>query len=75
MTPHRASQAMEDFADLPLNRYPHVDLLPRIWELRGSLTAYDAAYVSLAEVLDATLLTCDPKLTKFHGHTARIQLV
>ena len=45
-----------------------------MWELRTSLTAYDAVYVSLAEALDAPLLTCDIKLRNSHGHRARIDL-
>jgi len=75
MTAERAFQALEDFRDLPLHRYAHFDFMSRIWELRASLTAYDAAYVSLAEALDSTLLTCDVKLRTSYGHTARIKLV
>jgi predicted nucleic acid-binding protein len=75
ITTERAFQALEDFTDLPFNRYPHFDFLPRVWELRQSLTAYDAAYVSLAEALDAPLLTTDSKLRNSHGHSARIELI
>ena len=74
LTAERALQSLEDFNDLPLHRYPHFDWLARIWELRMSMTAYDAAYVCLAEVLDSTLLTCDIKLRNSHGHAARIDL-
>lgn len=74
LTAERAVQALDDFSDLPLYRYAHFDFMPRIWELRASLTAYDAAYVSLAEALDSTLLTCDMKLRNSHGHNARIEL-
>jgi len=74
MAPDRALQALEDFADLPLQRYTHIDFLTRVWELRAALTAYDAVYVSLAEALDATLLTCDAKLGNSHGHAARIDV-
>jgi len=49
-------------ADLPLVRYSHEPLLLRIWELRENLTAYDAAYVALAEAVRATLVTCDARL-------------
>lgn len=70
----RADQALQDLRALSIVRYPHDVLLPRIWELRSSLTAYDAAYVALAEVLDAALLTCDGKLARSHGHDARIEL-
>ncbi|HET9217534.1 MAG TPA: type II toxin-antitoxin system VapC family toxin [Terriglobia bacterium] len=75
MAPDRAFEALNDFVDLPLHRYTHIDFLTRIWELRTSLTAYDAVYVSLAEALDATLLTCDVKLGNSHGHAARIEVV
>ena len=75
ITADRASHALADFADLPFNRYPHFDFLQRVWELRQSLTAYDAAYVSLAEALDAPLLTTDSKLRNSHGHSARIELI
>lgn len=46
----------------------------RIWELRHNLTAYDAAYVALAEALDAPLLTTDARLARTSGHEARIEL-
>jgi predicted nucleic acid-binding protein len=75
MTAQRASEAIDDFSDLSINRYPHFDFLARIWQLRSSMTSYDAAYVSLAEALDATLLTCDAKLRRSHGHSVRTQVV
>ena len=49
--PGRGRQAIADLADFSITRYPHDLFLPRIWELRNSMTAYDAAYVSLAETL------------------------
>jgi predicted nucleic acid-binding protein len=70
----RGRVALEDLADLPLRRYPHDFLLPRIWTLRNNLTAYDAAYVALAEALDAPLLTRDARLAGAAGHRARIEL-
>ena len=71
----RGRAALADLADLPLRRYPHDFLLPRIWELRGDLTAYDAAYVALAEALDAPLVTRDKRLAASQAHRARIELV
>ena len=50
----RGRAALGDLADLPLRRYPHDVLLPRIWDLRHNLTAFDAACVVLTEALDAT---------------------
>ena len=71
----RAEQALGDLANLLIERHPHQALVPRIWELRDSLTAYDGAYVALAEALAAPLLTCDAKLAGAHGHRATIELV
>jgi predicted nucleic acid-binding protein len=71
----RGSTALDDLMDFPLTRYPHDVLLERVWELRHNLTAYDAAYVALAEALDATLLTRDRRLATASGHRARVDLV
>jgi len=72
LTAKRAEQALTDFMDLPFTRYAHTDLLLRIWELRNSVTAYDAVYVALAEALDAPLVTTDSKLARTHGHRATV---
>jgi predicted nucleic acid-binding protein len=58
----QSTQFLQYLADLPAERYPHLPLLSRVWELRHTLTAYDAVYVALAETLGATLFTCDDKL-------------
>lgn len=71
----RGREALADLAGLPMERYPHEILLPRIWALKHSLSAYDASYVALAEALDAPLLTHDHRLRNAHGHRARIELV
>ncbi len=71
---HRAHQAIEDLLDLRMTRYPHFVLLPRIWQLRHNLSAYDAAYVALAENLGARLLTRDARLASVSGLTAPIEL-
>jgi predicted nucleic acid-binding protein len=68
----RGVEALQDFAAFPIERYSHLPFLPRVWELRASLTAYDAAYVALAEVLDAPVLTSDARLGRTRGHRARI---
>lgn len=70
-----ASQALDDLSSVPLQRYPHTLLISRIWELRNNLTAYDAAYVALAEMLDAPLITRDAALSIAPGHHAKIELV
>lgn len=71
----RGRAALADLADFPLRRYPHDFLLPRVWDLRNNLTAYDAVYVALAEVLGAPLITRDRRLAAAAGHNARIELV
>ena len=71
----RGHLALADLADLSLRRYPHDFLLPRLWALRNDLTAYDAAYVALAEALDTPLLTRDRRLAAAAGHHAQIELV
>lgn len=71
----RGRVALADLADFPINRYPHDFLLPRIWDLRNNLTAYDAAYIALAEALNAPLLTRDQRLAAAPGHHARVELV
>ncbi len=70
----RGDQAMQDFLDLRITRYPHAILLPRIWQLRHNVAAYDAAYVVLAEKLSATLITRDTRLKSAPGHTAQVEL-
>ena len=70
----RGRLALEHLSQLGLTRYPHEPLLPRIWQLRHNLTAYDAAYVALAEALDAVLLTRDRSLAALPG-TARIDVL
>lgn len=71
----RGRLALTDLADFPLRRYPHDFLLPRVWELRHNLTAYDAVYVALAQALDAALLTRDRRLAAIAGRFAQIELV
>ena len=75
LTPRRGKQALTDFADFPIIRYPHALFLPRIWALRHNVTAYDAAYIALAESLPAPLLTCDTRLAAAPGHRAIIELL
>ena len=70
----RAGEALTDLLLLRVLRHPHSSLLPRIWHYRHNLTAYDAAYVTLAERLGASLLTRDSRLAAASGHRARIEL-
>jgi predicted nucleic acid-binding protein len=71
----RGREALQDFVDLPLVRYPHDVLLLRAWELRRNLTAYDAVYVALAEALDVPLVTCDASIASAPGHHAQVDVV
>jgi predicted nucleic acid-binding protein len=75
ITAARAQEALDDYAGLLVERAAHRDLLPRVWQLRDSMTAYDGAYIALAEALDAPLLTCDGKLARSRGHRAMIELL
>lgn len=67
-------EALADLACMSIERHGHQPLLERIWQLRHNLTAYDAAYLALAEWLDAPLLTRDAALASAAGHHARIEL-
>ncbi len=71
----RARETLLDFSILPLTRYPHVFLLPRIWELRHAATAYDGAYLELAEALGTPLVTRDAHLAASHGYRASVELL
>lgn len=75
LTPARGGLALADFAELVIERHPHHPFLGRIWSLRSALSAYDAAYVALSEALGAPMLTCDEKVARAHGHSAKIELV
>ena len=72
--PRRADEAVRDLLDLRLNRYPHFAFLPRIWQLRHNFTAYDAAYIVLAEHLGAALVTRDRRLASPRAHRAIVEL-
>jgi predicted nucleic acid-binding protein len=70
----RAERSLELFAQFPITRHSHEPLLARIWRLRENLTAYDAAYVALAEGLGAVLVTRDERIAKVKGHKASVEL-
>ncbi len=69
----RAAIALADLADLDLERVSHRPLLVRIWELYPNITPYDAAYVALAETIQATLVTADRHLTQTPGLRCRTE--
>jgi predicted nucleic acid-binding protein len=64
LTGRRAADAIEDYLDLPLFRHGHQALLGRVLQLGSKFSAYDAAYVALAERLNGELLTADDALAK-----------
>lgn len=73
--PARANAALDLFGSLPIERYSHQPLAPRIWALRENLTAYDAAYFALSELLQAPLWTRDAKYLSAQLHSAKIVVV
>ena len=75
MGARRADLALADLIALPIRRAPHRALLTRSWELRENLTMYDAAYVSLAEALQVSLLTGDQRLARAPGPRCRIEVL
>lgn len=75
LPPARAVEVLADFADLRIERYAHRPLAHRIWDLRDNATAYDGAYLALAEALPATLLTCDAALASVPGARARVEVL
>jgi predicted nucleic acid-binding protein len=67
---HRCEQLLAALEALPAERYSHLPLINRMWELRHNFTAYDGAYIALAEATNSVLYTCDQNLRK--GHRARV---
>ena len=68
-----ADSAQADLADLSVALFPYEPFAQRVWDLRQSVTPYDAWYVALAEELDATLVTLDGRLARAHGPSCRIE--
>jgi len=75
LTAERGRRALDDLKGLLLVRYEHDLFLPRIWELRHNVTAYDAAYLALAEAIPAPLVTCDGRLARAPGHEAVVEVL
>jgi predicted nucleic acid-binding protein len=76
LTAARAEDALTDFHDLTIERWPSSDgLRRRAFQLRDNVSAYDAAYIALAETLDCSLLTRDVRLRKTRGHRARVEVL
>ncbi len=76
LTEEQAVAALRVFGDIEIERFAVSTLRPRIWELRYSMTAYDGAYVALAESLDVDhLLTADARLANAPGPRCRVRLL
>ena len=71
----RADLALADLAALPMQRVPHRHLVARCWQLRDNLTSYDAAYVTVAEAFNSTLLTSDQRVAKAPGARCPVELI
>ena len=71
----RAAEAIQDLADFPIERYPHTLLLPRIWQYRTNLSAYDAAYLALADALDCRVVTRDERFANAPPALGRVELI
>jgi predicted nucleic acid-binding protein len=67
--------ALEHWRRLGMRRYPAFALLDRVWELRDNLSAYDATYVALAEMLNCAVLTADVRLSHAPGIRCPVTVV
>jgi predicted nucleic acid-binding protein len=67
--------ALDAWSRLGITRYPARSLLDRTWELRDDLSAYDATYVALAELLGCSLLTADNRLGRAPGINCPVTVV
>jgi predicted nucleic acid-binding protein len=74
VTFERADDAVVAFDDLTIEKVDPAQLVPRVWELRGNITAYDATYVAAAELLECPLVTGDRRLARAKGIRCEIQL-
>ena len=71
----RGAEAVQDWSELTVERYPHLPLLARAWQLRDAVSAYDAQYVALAELLDVPLVTAAGRLARAPGLRCTVDLL
>jgi len=67
ITADQAAQAHSDLLELAIEQWPYELLVPRAWQLRQNLTAYDASYVALAELLSTAIVTLDRRISRAPG--------
>lgn len=75
LSDQRAALALKSLRTTIMTKHPIEPLVQRMWDLRRNVTAYDAAYVALAEQLDVPLITRDLRLSRSSGHAARIEYI
>lgn len=75
ITARRFASAITDLESIGIVRYPTLPLMRRAYELRDNVTAYDAAYVALAETLECELLTGDGRLGDAPGPECSIRVL
>jgi predicted nucleic acid-binding protein len=75
LTARRFAAAIEDLGELPADRYPVLPFMPRAYELRANVSAYDATYIALAEQLDCALVTADRRLATAPGPRCAIRVI
>jgi predicted nucleic acid-binding protein len=71
----RAREILRDYLGMAMTRLPHLPLLPRVFALRNTMTAYDALYVALAESLGARLVTRDGKLARAAARMVHVEVI
>lgn len=74
LTEARSQEALDDLNDIPIERYPHEPFIDRIWQLRRNVSAYDGAYLALAEALEAVVITTDRRLRGVPAVRARVEV-
>ena len=75
ITARRFASALDDLEALDMDRYPTLPFMRRGYQLRANVTAYDATYIALAEVLGCELLTSDQRLAKAPGTRCTIRVL
>ena len=75
LTTQQANAAIDDLLAFPITVYPTAPLLRRVWDLRASVTAYDACYVALAEAVGYPLLTADRRLANAPGLRCALEVL